>query len=100
MGAGWFIRIWQRKGHVFMKKYGMMIGFLCISIIISVITPNFLSTRNILNILRQSSIVGIMAIGSTFVIIGGGFDISVGSLLALVSGGAGGTIDRCIHRVY
>ena len=63
----------------------MMIGFLCISIIISVITPNFLSTRNILNILRQSSIVGIMAIGSTFVIIGGGFDISVGSLLALAA---------------
>jgi ribose transport system permease protein len=37
----------------------------------------------LLNILRQSTIVGIMAIGTTFVIIGGGFDISVGSVLAL-----------------
>ena len=46
-------------------------------------TPNFLSTENILNILRQSSIIGIIAIGATFVIIGAGFDISVGSILAL-----------------
>ena len=75
-----------RKGSGFsMRKYGMTIGFLIMSIIISVITPNFLTTGNILNMLRQSSIVGIMAIGSTFVIIGGGFDISVGSLLALTA---------------
>lgn len=68
-----------------MKKYGMMIAFLLITLIISFITPNFLSGRNVLNILRQSSIVGIMAIGTTFVIIGGGFDISVGSILALTA---------------
>lgn len=74
------------KGSGFsFKKYGMMIGFIIISIIISIITPNFLTARNILNMLRQSSIVGVMAIGSTFVIIGGGFDISVGSLLALTA---------------
>jgi ribose transport system permease protein len=59
-----------------------MIGFVFISVIISIVTPNFLSSANLLNILRQSSIVGVMAIGTTFVIIGGGFDISVGSLLA------------------
>ena len=40
---------------------------------------------NILNVLRQSSIIGIMAIGTTFVIIGGGFDISVGSILVLTA---------------
>lgn len=74
----------QGNGFSF-KKYGMMIGFIMISIIISLITPNFLTARNILNMLRQSSIVGVMAIGSTFVIIGGGFDISVGSLLALAA---------------
>ena len=75
-----------RKGSGFsFSKYGIMIGFLCISIIISLITPNFLTTRNILNMLRQSSIVGVMAIGTTYVIIGGGFDISIGSLLALTA---------------
>lgn len=68
-----------------LKKYGMMSAFIIISLIISFITPNFLSPRNILNILRQSSIIGIMAIGTTFVIIGGGFDISVGSLLGLTA---------------
>ncbi|MGL1890806.1 MAG: ABC transporter permease [Spirochaetaceae bacterium] len=65
------------------KKYGIMIIFSVICLVISIITPNFLTSRNILNILRQSSIIGIMAIGTTYVIIGGGFDISVGSTLAL-----------------
>jgi ribose transport system permease protein len=50
---------------------------------LSLMTPNFLSTENIFNILRQSSIIGIIAVGATFVIIGAGFDISVGSVLAL-----------------
>ncbi|GAB1432402.1 ABC transporter permease [Spirochaetota bacterium] len=65
------------------KKNGILIIFVILSILVSVLTPNFLSRTNVLNILRQSSIVGIMAIGTTFVIIGGGFDISVGSILAL-----------------
>ncbi len=76
---------WRKKGIHSLKKYGLMIGFILISVVISVITPNFLSYANIMNILRQSSIIGIMAIGSTFVIIGGGFDISVGSILALAA---------------
>ena len=50
---------------------------------LSFMTPNFLSTENIFNILLQSSIIGIIAVGTTFVIIGSGFDISVGSVLAL-----------------
>lgn len=66
-----------------LKRYGLLISFFVLSIGISLLTPNFLSPKNLLNILRQSTIVGIMAIGTTFVIIGGGFDISVGSTLAL-----------------
>ena len=66
-----------------LRKYGILISFIILSIIISIVTPNFLSTANLLNILRQSSIIGIMAIGTTFVIIAGEFDISVGSILAL-----------------
>jgi ribose transport system permease protein len=77
--------IWAKGGGFSLKKYGLMIGFVFISVIISIVTPNFLSSTNLLNILRQSSIVGVMAIGTTFVIIGGGFDISVGSLLALTA---------------
>jgi ribose transport system permease protein len=83
-GGGWKA-VWGKRGGFSLKKYGLMIGFIFISLVISIVTPNFLSSTNILNILRQSSIVGVMAIGTTFVIIGGGFDISVGSLLALTA---------------
>jgi len=67
------------------KKNGILFIFILLCIFLSIITPGFLSSANILNILRQSSIIGIMAIGTTFVIIGAGFDISVGSLLALTA---------------
>jgi ribose transport system permease protein len=67
------------------KKNGILFVFILLCIFLSIITPGFLSWANILNILRQSSIIGIMAIGTTFVIIGAGFDISVGSLLALTA---------------
>lgn len=66
-----------------LKKYGLIFIFGISCIIIAFFTPNFLKYKNILNMLRQSSVIGIMAIGTTFVIIGGGFDISVGSVLAL-----------------
>lgn len=67
------------------KKYGVLIGLLFISIVVSIITPNFLTYINILNIIRQSTIIGLMAIGTTYVIIGGDFDISIGSTLALTA---------------
>lgn len=73
------------KGINIGGKYKLLFAFLVLIIIISFLTPNFMSWRNIINVFRQSSIVGIMAIGSTFVIIGGGFDISVGSLMALTA---------------
>ena len=82
---GAWAKVWSKRAGFSMKKYGLMIGFLVIGVIISVITPSFLTPTNLLNILRQSSIVGVMAIGTAFVIIGGGFDISVGSLLALAA---------------
>jgi ribose transport system permease protein len=82
--GGAFLGGWNRETkREFLRRYGFLMSFLFVSVIISAVTPDFLSERNILNMLRQSSIVGIMAIGTTFVIIGGGFDISVGSVLAL-----------------
>ncbi len=65
------------------SKNGILFIFILLCVLLSIITPGFLSWANVVNILRQSSIIGIMAIGTTFVIIGGGFDISVGSILAL-----------------
>ncbi len=84
---GWAARLGLAGGREgrreFLRRYGFLLSFLAVSVVISIVTPDFLSRRNILNMLRQSSIVGVMAIGTTFVIIGGGFDISVGSVLAL-----------------
>lgn len=66
-----------------LKKYQIMIGVGLVCLIFSIITPNFLSGGNIINILRQSSYIGLMAIGTTFVIVGGDFDISIGATMAL-----------------
>ena len=49
------------------------------------VSPHFLDTGNLRNILSQNAPIGLIAIGMTFVMIGGGFDLSVGSIVALSS---------------
>ena len=66
-----------------LSKYGIYIAFLIITLILSILTDRFFTASNIVNILRQVSINGILAVGMTFVIITGGIDLSVGSILAL-----------------
>ncbi|MDE3177915.1 MAG: ABC transporter permease [Pseudomonadota bacterium] len=56
---------------------------LLIAIALSFMSPYFLKTNNLLNLLDQSVVVGIVAIGMTFVILTGGIDLSVGSLAGL-----------------
>jgi ribose transport system permease protein len=64
-----------------------LIGVLAILTIVGVATTDgrFLTTGNILNILTSASIIGVVTVGMTFVIIGGGIDLSVGALVALSS---------------
>lgn len=69
----------------FMSKYGIVVIFLGLCIILSIISPVFLSMRNITNVVRQVSIVGVIAMGVTFVIITSGIDLSSGSMIALIS---------------
>ena len=66
-----------------MRKYGIVVILVLMVIILSILEPVFLTPVNILNILVQTSIFGIMALGMTFVIISRGIDLSVGSVLAL-----------------
>lgn len=61
------------------------VGLLILSFMLSVISPYFLTKTNIFNVLRQVSVISIMAIGMTYVIITDGIDLSVGSILALAS---------------
>ena len=65
-----------------MRKYGIVIVLILMIILLSIIQPAFLSPVNIFNVLTQSCIFGIMALGMTFVIISKGIDLSVGSVLA------------------
>lgn len=50
---------------------------------LSVLTESFLTLGNLLNVSQQISILAIVSVGMTFVIIGGGFDLSVGAIIAL-----------------
>lgn len=65
-------------------KYASLIALAVLFILSSVLSPYFLQFQNILNILRQVSYTGIIALGMTFVIISGGIDLSVGSVAAFV----------------
>jgi ribose transport system permease protein len=56
---------------------------LLLAAVLSVLSPYFLTTNNLLNLLDQSVVVGIVAIGMTFVILTGGIDLSVGSVAGL-----------------
>lgn len=62
---------------------GIIIGLLIICVLLSFITDSFLSFRNFSNILRQISVNVILASGMTMVIILGGIDLSVGSVIAI-----------------
>ncbi|KQN48983.1 MULTISPECIES: ABC transporter permease [Rahnella] len=65
------------------RDAGTLIGLLIIVITFSFLSPVFFTVPNLLNILQQSSINGIIALGMTLVIISGGIDLSVGPTAAL-----------------
>lgn len=75
----------QRKQRIIalIQKYGIILILLVMVIGITILQPNFMSSTNIFNVLTQSSIFGIMALGMTLVITSKGIDLSVGSVLAL-----------------
>ena len=65
------------------KKYGLLIAFALICIVLSLRSPAFLTAQNGINVLRQISINAILAIGVTYVILTGGIDLSLGSVVAV-----------------
>ena len=67
----------------------MILFALCL--LLSLLTPNFLRTENLVNIIRQAAILNILGIGMTLVILTGGIDLSNGAILALSS---------CVSAIY
>jgi len=64
------------------REHGVLIGFIVLCLTIGFLTPSFFTVRNMLNLMRQCSIIGVIAMGMTFVIVSGNFDISVGAICA------------------
>ena len=68
-----------------LTQYGIIIAFLLLCVALTFLNKYFLTPENISNILLQTSINGILAMGMTLVILTGGIDLSVGSVLAFSS---------------
>lgn len=66
----------------FWMTWGLPLALLVLFIVFTIASPQFLDQRNILNVLRQSSVIAIAAAGATLVLIAGGIDISQGAIMA------------------
>lgn len=64
-------------------KYGIYLVFLLIFLVLTFANKSFLTTNNLLNILKQASIVSVIAIGQTYCLVAGGLDLSAASVMAL-----------------
>ena len=77
-----------------LARYGTLLALLLLVTAAAILSPRFLSTVNLMNVLRQTAIVGVLGIGMTFVILTAGIDLSVGATLALSAVLLGGTLER------
>jgi len=68
---------------ILMSRFGFYFALAILVIAFTLLSPAFLTSANFINILQQSSTIGIMALGQTLVILAGGIDVSVGSVLGL-----------------
>lgn len=75
-GRRYFTKAW-------LMEQKSLIALLVLIAIVSTLSPNFFTINNLFNILQQTSVNAIMAVGMTLVILTSGIDLSVGSLLAL-----------------
>jgi ribose/xylose/arabinose/galactoside ABC-type transport system permease subunit len=73
---------WQ-KGLTVLDRLGVWAALALLVVVASALSPYFFSLNNFLNILNQSSVVGVTAVGVTLVMITGGVDLSVGSVISL-----------------
>jgi ribose transport system permease protein len=76
----------KRKFSVDMRALSPFIALIVLIIAGALINPDFLTASNLLNVVTRSAFIAIIAVGATFVIAGGGLDLSVGSMAALTAG--------------
>lgn len=80
-GAGVFLRLQHRT--INWSTIGIALAVLLLSILLTIWTDNFLTVSNLLNVARQSSILGLMTIGLTLVLVSGQIDLSMGAMYSL-----------------
>jgi len=71
------------KARFHARQFGTLLGLVALCGVLWALTPHFLTVANLLNIAQQTAINAIVAVGMTYVIISGGIDLSVGSIVAL-----------------
>jgi inositol transport system permease protein len=75
------------------SRFGLVIALLITAAVVAILRPHFLSSGNLVNVVRQISINGMLAVGVTFVLLTAGVDLSLGSVVAL----AGVVAAHCAH---
>jgi ribose/xylose/arabinose/galactoside ABC-type transport system permease subunit len=74
----------RSHGRDWVARFGLLLALLAIAGLLTILRPDFFPTaRNLLNVARQVSLNGILAVGVTYVLLTGGVDLSLGSLVAL-----------------
>jgi len=68
---------------LWLQRFGIVVGLAVICMGLAILTPNFATPTNAINVARQISINGILAVGVTYVLLTGGVDLSLGSVVAL-----------------
>ena len=76
-----------------LSRYGTLIALVLLIVVAAALSPRFLTPVNLMNVLRQVAIVGVLGIGMTFVILTAGIDLSVGACLALSAVLLAGTLE-------
>ena len=79
-------RLLAEAGRLFqVREFNVLIALVVVGALISLYTPYFLTTNNLMGVFRAFSLTAIMSIGMVMVIITGGIDLSVGSAMGLAS---------------
>ncbi|HVT90972.1 MAG TPA: ABC transporter permease [Tepidisphaeraceae bacterium] len=84
------VELWNRRLPRLLSRYGMIVVLAVIGFVLAISTSRFLTVANLLTVARQISVNGILAVGVTFVLLTGGVDLSLGSVVALSGVAAAG----------
>ncbi|SDX89376.1 ABC transporter permease [Citreimonas salinaria] len=76
----------SRRRSLPLHVLGPVLALIALIVLGAMLNSNFLSYANVTNVLARSAFIGIIAVGMTFVITGGGIDLSVGSMAAFIAG--------------